>query len=151
MRFWDSSAIVPLLCLEDTTPLIQSFYKEDRDVLVWILTRIEALSALCRLRREGVLSTTEFGEAKKRLKELAADWTEIQDWSRTRDRADRLLEVHPLTAADALQLGAALIFVEERTADFGFVSLNAMLAEAALKEGFHVLGSSTPGQALGDG
>lgn len=60
---------------------------------------------------------------------------------RVRERARRLLESHPLRAADALQLAAALIASEEEPKDLPFVTLDRRLALAAEKEGFKVLGS----------
>jgi len=56
-----------------------------------------------------------------------------------RTRVRRLLEVHALTAADALHLGAALVVVEERTAGVGFVTFDARLREAVGREGFDPL------------
>ncbi len=56
-----------------------------------------------------------------------------------RSRADRLLAIHPLRAADALQLAALLAAAEDRPAELPFVTLDDRLAEAAHKEGFSVL------------
>ena len=53
-----------------------------------------------------------------------------------------MIEIYPLRAADALELGAALVAAEEQPATLEFVTLDAQLAEAALAEGFRVLGSS---------
>lgn len=50
----------------------------------------------------------------------------------------RLLRVHPLRAADALQLAAALIAVSDAPRNFPFTCADARLAEAARKEGFAV-------------
>jgi hypothetical protein len=44
--------------------------------------------------------------------------------------------VHPLRAADALQLAAALVWVEEQPHGEGFVSLDGRLRDAAAREGF---------------
>jgi len=56
-----------------------------------------------------------------------------------RDRAHRLLAVHALRAADALQLAAALVWADERPAGLEFVSLDDRLGEAARREGFRVV------------
>jgi len=55
-----------------------------------------------------------------------------------RRQARRLLRVHPLRAADALQLGAAIVWAG-RYEGREFVSLDARLREAARLEGFAVL------------
>jgi hypothetical protein len=54
----------------------------------------------------------------------------------------RLLRVHPLRAADAIQLAAATVAAEERPSTLGLVTLDARLGVAAEREGFLVV---TPG------
>ena len=144
MKFCDSSAIVPLVCRENSTASMLRLYSQDMDILVWGLTRTEVLSALCKHARNGSLSGKSFGDAKGKLEALEADWTENVDFESVRDRAGRLLAIHALSAADALQLGAALVCVEEKTRGFHFVTLDERLAEAAAKEGFSIIGAAGP-------
>jgi uncharacterized protein len=54
------------------------------------------------------------------------------------ERAERLLAVHSLSAADALQLGAALVACDEQPRGEGFACLDGRLREAARREGFAV-------------
>ena len=54
-------------------------------------------------------------------------------------RAKRLLAVHPIRAADALQLGAALTASYDDTVARDFVCLDERLAEAAAREGFRIV------------
>lgn len=56
-----------------------------------------------------------------------------------RNQAIRLLGLHPLRAADALQLAAALVWADRRPRGHPFVCLDAGLREAAHAEGFSVL------------
>ena len=140
MKFWDSSAIVPLICREKASASMRRLYALDMDLLVWGFTRTEVLSALYKHARDGSLSRKGFAEAKVKLVCLQADWTEIVDYEGVRERAERLLGIHVLSAADALQLAAALVSVEEKTRGFSFVTLDERLAEAASKEGFSVIG-----------
>ncbi len=51
----------------------------------------------------------------------------------------RLVAMHALRAADAMQLGAALVAVGDRPAGHTFVCTNRRLRDAGLREGFHVL------------
>lgn len=142
MRFWDSSAIVPLVTREPQSARCRAWLREDPVVIVWALAATEVISALARKRREGSVAQVRWSEAKRRLTALENAWSEVGAWDAVRARARRLLEVHPLSAADALHLGAALVVVEDRTAGVGFVTLDLRLAAAAEREGFSVPGAT---------
>lgn len=114
-------------------------------MIVWALTAPEVVSGLARKRREEVLDQRRFVEAKRRLTKLERAWSEVTHYDGVRARARRLLETHPLSAADAFQLAAALIAVEDRTSEIGFVTFDGRLAAAADREGFEVLSDGTIG------
>jgi len=139
MRFWDSSAIVPLVCAEAESTRCRTWLREDGALLVWALTATEVISALTRKRRDGAMEPTIFQTGKRRLAHLETSWNEVTQVDAVRNRARRLLESHPLRAADALQLAAALVAVEERPAAIPFVTFDDRLGEAARREGFTVL------------
>lgn len=101
-------------------------------MLVWWGTSVECISALARLEREGVMSPRDVSMALARLRALAQAWHEVQPHERVRARAERLLRVHPLRAADALQLAAAIEAAEGSPT--GFVCLDRRLGEAASRE-----------------
>jgi len=107
-------------------------------MLVWWTTEIECVSALARLEREGS-QTPPLREAFDRLRQFAASWKEIDPSDEVRETAARLLRVHPLRAADALQLAAAFLAAERRPTSLEFVTLDERLAGAARKEGFTVI------------
>lgn len=139
MKFWDSSAIVPLVFSEETSPEALQWYKDDSHVLVWALTSTEVTSALYRRFREGSLTAGELSDSCQRLHDLREDWNEVEALELVKQRAERLLRLHPLRAADALQLSAALLATQEQPQGIGFVSYDQNLAAAAHKEGFTVL------------
>lgn len=139
MRFWDSSAIVPLVFSEITTDEALAWYREDHHILTWVLTSTEVLSALYRRSREGRTTSNELSKSCQRLQTLRDDWSEVTAIEVVKQRAERLLRVHPLRAADALQLGAALLATQEQPQGIGFVSYDRNLATTAHKEGFVVL------------
>lgn len=139
MRFWDSSAVIPLCLNEPHTEKILKLAKADEEIVVWWATRVECYSAISRRRREGVLSKAAERDAVSILDSLAGEWSEVQAAEKVRLRAERLLRVHPLRAADALQLSSALVWAEESPSGLSFVCLDANLREAAFKEGFTVL------------
>jgi uncharacterized protein len=136
MKFWDSSAILPLIIKEDSSAKILSFLSQDQEMIVWWGTYLECLSGLARKEREGVLSLQDFGKAKKRLQTLASQWNEIQPVDPIKEVAERLLRNHDLRAADSLQLASALLFCQHKPENIVFVSLDMKLSLAANKEGF---------------
>jgi predicted nucleic acid-binding protein len=139
MRFWDSSAVVPLCLTEPTSKQIQKILRQDEDIVVWWATRIECLSAFERRRREGILPAEATLNAKNVLASLASGWSEVLPSELVRRRAERLLATHALRAADALQLAAALIWAEEAPEALELISFDQNLREGASKEGFIVL------------
>ena len=80
-----------------------------------------------------------FRSAIERMRTIVEHADTVSPSDELRRRAARLLAVHPLRAADALQLAAALLWCEEQPHAEGFVSLDAKLRDAAHKEGFSVL------------
>jgi uncharacterized protein len=139
VRFWDTSAVVPLLVTEVTTPRVRRLLDGDPAVVVWWSTRTEAVSALARQRRAGVLDPTQEAQARRVLDALSTAWTEVSPSVPLRERAERLLGVHTLRAADAFQLAAALVWSRGQTTGHAFVSYDDPLREAAGREGFDVL------------
>jgi predicted nucleic acid-binding protein len=94
---------------------------------------------LSRLLREQRIGGEQYEQVLRDLEVLSTGWTEIQPTEKLRRRALRLLRLHPLRAADALQLAAALVGSGENPAALPFVSGDPRLNEAARKEGFRLL------------
>jgi predicted nucleic acid-binding protein len=141
VRFWDASAVVPLLVEEAARPAMLAVLAADREMLVWWGTPVECTSALARRERERALAPRAVAEAVRRLAALAASWEEVLPADVVRATAQRLLRVHALHAADALQLAAAIVASEHEPATLPLVCLDDRLAEAASREGFPVLGA----------
>jgi uncharacterized protein len=139
VRFWDASAIVPLLVTETTTRVMQTLAAKDAGMLVWWATEVECASAIARLEREAALDEAAVREAFQRLTQLATGWHEVDPSDSIRETAVRFLRVHPLRAPDALQLAAALLAAERRPSSLEVVTLDDRLATAARKEGFVVI------------
>lgn len=136
MRFWDASALVPLLVHEPSTPRLQTLAERDCDMLVWWGSRVECASALARRERAAAVDAARVALAFERLGQLADSWHEIEASEIIRESAIRFLRVHPLRAADALQLGAAFVAAERRPVSLQFLTLDDRLADAARREGF---------------
>lgn len=139
MKFWDSSAVVPLLTQEISSKNVSALFRNDPSIMAWWATVIECTSAITRREREGALVAFGVEEALRRLRRLQSGWQEIQPTDALRDLAVRLLRVHSLNAADSLQLAAAIHTSENRPSSLDFVCLDAKLAAAAEREGFNVL------------
>ena len=138
MRFWDSSAIIPLTVTEASTARMLALAEEDPVMCVWWATEIECVCALARLEREGALTDSGVTGALERLDLLAEGWNELQPVVAVRSAARRLLLVHPRRSADALQLAAAVVAAVGQPTSLEIVTLDERLAVAARREGFTV-------------
>lgn len=126
MREAQSGRVLPLL-------------RRDPELAIWWATPVECGSALSQARRLGRLKPAAEHDARAVMDGLRERAYEIDPGEELRARALRVLAVHPLRSADALQLAAALVWCGERTAGAGFVCLDDRLRDAASREGFTVL------------
>lgn len=115
---------------------MNELFQLDAAMVAWWGTRVECQSAIVRRERAGELDAEDSGRAIDALRTLAQSWAEVAPTERVREVAQRLLRIHDLRAADALQLAAAVIAAEGRSDLFFFVTLDRRLAEAASREGF---------------
>jgi predicted nucleic acid-binding protein len=139
VRFWDTSALVPLILPSSRSTRAARLVREDLGITVWWATHTECVSACARLEREGRLTPAGLNAALARLKALASQWVEVPPSNAVREQAARLLRVHPLRAADALQLAAAIVAADHTPTSLAVVTEDARLALAAEREGFTVL------------
>lgn len=139
MKFWDSSAIVPLCIHEKHTSSVKQLLSKDHAVVVWWGTEIECVSAFARQKREGNLKEKEEGQAIKVLQILASLWTEVCATDEVKKEAKRLLRLHSLRTADSLQLAAAIVWANCRPNAHPFVTFDENLRISAEKEGFLLL------------
>jgi predicted nucleic acid-binding protein len=143
MRFWDASAVIPLIADEPTREAMINHLEEDPQILLWWGTPVEVVSALARREREGQLSADDMASAVSALRQLTDSWHEIVPSEAVRRTAERLLRVHPLRAADSLQLAAAVTASDYNPSTIEFVCLDERLNAAARREGFTVIGIDT--------
>lgn len=109
-------------------------------MIVWALSRVELLSALARRRREEPGAASRLLAARRDLLSAWERWSEVTALEVVRRHAERVIETHPLRAADALQIAAALVAAEGDPESLPFVTFDRALAAAAEREGFRVLG-----------
>jgi len=141
MRYWDTSAILPLIVDEAARGRSLELYQQDSQIVAWWATPVEMASAVARREREGKISAEEADAALKAAKRLAAAWHEVVPSDVIRRTAERLLRVHPLRAADSLQLSAALIVANHDPATLEMICFDSRLTAAARREGFVVIDS----------
>jgi predicted nucleic acid-binding protein len=145
VKFWDSSALVPLFAEEPTSRQCRDLYRADPVVVVWQFTETEIVSALKKRSRDDPAFGQQGGldTALARLDQLAARWEVYEALglhvlALVRKRARELLLRHTLKTGDALQLSAAVLrFDPPMKRDF--VVFDGALARAAAKEGFNVI------------
>ena len=139
MRFWDSSALVPLILDEPTTEAARDLISSDAEVAVWIMTSVELLSAVARLVRAADGLEDLAPALRSDVLQLTSRVSTVADVDAVRRRAERLVSMHPLSAAEAMQLAAALVGCGDRPELLPLVTLDRPLARSAQLEGFQVL------------
>jgi hypothetical protein len=139
VKFWDTSALIPLVVDEPATAAMRALLERDGDVIVWMLTSVELLSTIGRLGRLSAGLTDLLPGVRPDVMDLFQRWAAVTHVEGVRRRAERLVGVHPLSAADAMQLGAALMASGDRPETLDVVTLDRNLARAAQLEGFRVL------------
>jgi hypothetical protein len=142
VRFWDTSALIPLVVAERGTALAERLLRGDPAVVVWTLTRVELLSALARRRRAEPAAARRLLGAKREVLAAWPRWSEVTAVALVRRHAERVVDTHAIRAADALQIGAALVAADDDPTTLEFVTFDEPQAAAAEREGFRVRGAS---------
>lgn len=139
MKFWDASAIISLLANEPPREALLILLEQDPQIVAWWGTPVEVASALARREREKLITAAEVESALAAAHQLADGWHEILPSDSVRRTAERLLRVHPLRAADSLQLAAAIIAADHDPASLELVCFDSRLTIAGRREGFKVI------------
>jgi uncharacterized protein len=140
MNFWDTSALVSLILFQHEAERLAAILEaraEER--AVWWGTGLEAVSAVERLARAGEIAADRATSALEQIGRAIGKAHEVPPTEMLRLDAHRVIRVHGLTAGDALQLAAALVWSDGDPDGVGFVCLDHRLREAARREGFEVL------------
>ena len=138
MKFWDSSAIVPLVVQQTLSKFSLKLLKSDLVQLVSFSTYCEVFSALSRLEREGYLSSDGFSMSESQLNKLAKSWHVVSFSPLLEAETKRLLRIHPIKCADAFQLASAISCCDRNSDALSFVTLDQKLSTTARKEGFTI-------------
>jgi hypothetical protein len=77
LKFWDSSALLPLLAKQPASARVEELIRQDPEVVLWWGTPVECASGLARLHREG-LPASNLRKAHGLLDHLHSHAYEIQ-------------------------------------------------------------------------
>jgi uncharacterized protein len=138
VRFWDTSGVVPLLLEQEATAVVVELLAADPGMVVWWGTPVECASAAARLRREERLTVAEEEQVLVLLGRFRESWLEILPSDDVRRQAIRLLRIHALRAADALQLAAAQVWAGD-VIGAELVTFDERMSLVARLEGFRVV------------
>jgi hypothetical protein len=132
--FFDTSAPTKRYVDEEGSEKVTALCIEADALGVSVLVVPELISTLCRLVREGKLSSADYQSLKSAVQADLSD-ADLCDLSQDAfEQAIRCLEHHPLRALDALHVGSALIYQPDL-----FVSADRRQVEAADREGLAVM------------
>jgi hypothetical protein len=138
--FWDTSAIIHI-CVPGQSASAAKRILSRHAVVVWWTARVEVRSTLERLRKEAAIIPRVYNASRDRLEALLASWRETQPTESLRELACVQLERFAIRAADALHLGAALIWCSQKPRGRLFICNicnNLRFGDAARQAGFTV-------------
>jgi uncharacterized protein len=138
VKFWDTSALLPLFVEEPATESCTALLSSDPSVIVWEGTSVELLSALSRYRQHASGFDDLWPGVRHEMLERWETWSRVADMGKASLRARRLVNVHPLKSGDAYQLAAALVACEDQPQWLTVVTRDLTMAAAARLEGFRV-------------
>jgi predicted nucleic acid-binding protein len=139
MRFWDTSALVPLLASEAASKAASEFYRIDQEITVAWTAGIECTSACVRKYRERRISDDQLTLLLERLRTLSRSWNFTEATLDLRISAERLVARHGLRSGDAIQLASALAVASATGPEAELVCFDRRLALAATAEGLRVI------------
>ncbi|HEX7878741.1 MAG TPA: type II toxin-antitoxin system VapC family toxin [Candidatus Eisenbacteria bacterium] len=139
MTYWDTSALVALYVGQVRSAEVRALAARPGRIVTWTVSEIEVRSALARLEREASVPADALRQAREDASRHWESFAVIGTVDAVKTRARRLLGVHALRAADALQLAAALTAASDDPTGHSLVTLDERLATAAGREGFTIL------------
>jgi uncharacterized protein len=145
VKFWDASAVVPLLFEQKQTGAVRKLRAADPEMAVWWGTVVECHSAIARLLRQRAIDRSGAAQSVERLRRIGSEWLEVEPSTILRQEACRLLLAHPLRAAHAFQLAAALNLANEIGDRVEMVCFDERLVEAARFEQVPIIGNERGG------
>jgi predicted nucleic acid-binding protein len=135
VKFWDTSALVPLVLDEPSSRSMRQLLSSDANVAVSFISGVELQSAIAR--RTGNDEPHTRLAASQFVVALSHGWTVADDYVQIVAGGKQVASRYGLRAGDAIQLASALSLGHD--ARMPFVTLDQELRAAARAEGFLVL------------
>jgi predicted nucleic acid-binding protein len=127
-----------MVAQDDPGVVLEKLYGDGSGIWVWWVTPVEIASSIARRERSKEISAQTATLAYTTLARMGATWHEVLPGEPLRESAKRLLRIHPLRAADSLQLASALALAAAELEPLEFVCCDTRLSEAAAREGLNV-------------
>ncbi|MCP3935106.1 MAG: type II toxin-antitoxin system VapC family toxin [Actinomycetia bacterium] len=135
IAYFDTSALIPLIVEEPSTPVCQRLWNEASRVASVRLLYAEASAALARAHRMARLTTTQLDHAIRALEDIVVELDHVEVTDQLVRTAGALAHTHGLRGYDAVHLGAGLSVYDD---DVVFVTGDSNLAAAAQALGIAV-------------
>jgi predicted nucleic acid-binding protein len=139
IAFWDTSAIIPLCCTQESSRAARHANRQFQSPTVWWGTRVEVHSAVARLKRLTELDELGVKSALRKWQAFEREANVMSPVEDVLDIAATLPELYGLRSQDAFQLAAALVWCSERPRNRPFICGDRRLGEAAGDAGFYVV------------
>jgi predicted nucleic acid-binding protein len=140
--FLDSSALIKRYVAEQGTAWVRAIAQPSagNTIVVAPVTQVEVFSGVSRRKREGVVAVRTAQAIRLLLnRHIQREYMVVELTPPLIQRAQDLLDAHPLRAYDAIQLASALIansrLAAARLTPLVFVSADTRLLTAATAEG----------------
>ncbi len=135
--FWDTSAIIPLCCVQEFSSKARTTFRRFPKPALWWGTPVEVQSAFKRLKDHEVLPNER--SAIRHWSKFRAKAVEIMPDGALLSIAESIPSTYGLRALDAFQLAAALVWCNERPRNRPLICADQRLSDAARDAGFEVV------------
>jgi len=142
LLFLETSALAKRYIIEEGTPHVLELFESEDRLAVSRLALVEVTSAVVRRAKAGDISGDDLVSLLQTLEDdFRTRFSVIELAAATITRSVDLVRAYALRAADAIQLGCALMAAggSPHSSNFLFVSSDEELNAAARKEGFTIL------------
>jgi len=139
IAFWDTSAIVPLCCVQDASFAARREKRRFKFAVVWWGTVVEIHSGIARLKRLGQIDDRGISRATLKWERFQEGANIVQPVASILSIGKTLPDTYGLRSQDAFQLAAALEWCGERPRNRPFITADRRLGEAASDAGFNAI------------